>query len=388
MQPDPVTTSPRTGTRIFLIGTFFVLLWLPLTDSVFHWDRTPASDEKRVLAKLPKYSRKETPLREYLAGVGDYYADHFGCRNRLVGWNNRWKREWFNESSVSEVLIGKDGWLFYETEHMTDDVRGTKGFTPEDLRNWQENLESRRDWLAARGIKYVFMVPPDKQSVYPEYLPDWLKRTGPHNRLDQLLAHMQRHSTVQILDVRTVLRNAKDTAPTYHNTDSHWNDFGGFLGYQALIQALTHQIPDLGQPLPLSAFDRRTGSGQGMDLAVMLGQEQSLKEKNMAYLDPRPPLARLESLEDPSILPRKWPTGRAPVYTNNPDGRHSMIMFRDSFAGGLIPYVGYNFRRVVYISSQWNFALIEREKPDVVVDQAVERQFNHFDSERMRLPTR
>jgi alginate O-acetyltransferase complex protein AlgJ len=50
------------------------------------------------------------------------------------------------------------------------------------------------------------------------------------------------------------------------------------------------------------------------------------------------------------------------------------VMFRDSFATYLIPFLGYHFQRSVYIWQRpWDLALIEREKPDVVIDEMLER---------------
>ena len=53
------------------------------------------------------------------------------------------------------------------------------------------------------------------------------------------------------------------------------------------------------------------------------------------------------------------------------------IIFRDSFAGSWTWYLGYHFHEVLYIwQYDWDAALIEREKPVVVIDEILERFFN------------
>jgi len=53
------------------------------------------------------------------------------------------------------------------------------------------------------------------------------------------------------------------------------------------------------------------------------------------------------------------------------------VVYRDSMAIPLIPLLSENFRRVVYVSSQrLDPALIERERPDVVIEELVERNLH------------
>lgn len=378
--------TPKNWVNRGMIALFFVLLWLPLADSTFKLDRVPLKDENRALATFPHYTSGITPVREYLSGIDAFYADHFGFRNQLVRWNNRWKRKYFNDTSVANVIAGKDHWLYYSGQDMAAHTRGMKEFTTEDLQNWKVALESRRDWLAKRGKKYLFVIPPDKETIYPEHLPDWLKRTGSLNKLDQFLTFMRANSTVEILDLRQLLRDAKKTTPTYYNSDTHWNYFGAFLGYQEIVKTLAKQVPDLDPPRSLSDFEMHHVTGIGMDLAKMLGQEKSIQEFNLIHLIPKPPLATIEVQEVPSIFPQKWEPHRVPLRTENPEKKYALLMFRDSFAGLFVPYLCYNFKRVDYIfQPEWDLDFIERENPDIVVDEMLERLFNNIDIKRLRV---
>jgi alginate O-acetyltransferase complex protein AlgJ len=365
--------------EFLLAAVFLVLILLPLTDSALGLDRAPTLNEKRMPAKFPKFAPGLGGLRAFLAGLEAYSADHFGFRKRLLRWEHRWKRDLFHEATVSDVMIGRDGWLFLAGLHMIDDWRGARPLTPQELKNWQTLLEKRRDWLARRGIKYLWVIAPNKESVYPEFLPEWMTRVGPTTRLDQFMAHMKAHSTVEVLDLRPALLQAKQTARTYLITDTHWNRYGAFIGYQAIIQALRRQLPDLGEPLPLAAFETHYSQTKGGDLATMLGQEQSLPEKDSVKLIPRPPLQPIECQVDTNILNKKWTLGTHPMYSVNPKQKYTALFFRNSFCESLRPFLAYHFKRVVYLSLYiWDAQVIEREQPDVVVDQLVERGFNEW----------
>ena len=221
-------------------------------------------------------------------------------------------------------------------------------------------MEARRDWIAARGGKYVFVVAPDKHSIYPEYLPEWVVKSAQPSKLDQLLAHLRAHSSVTVLDLRPALLAAKKSGPTYLQTDTHWNKFGAFIGYQQLMQTLQGQLPGM-NPLPLEAFDRKKIVRRGGDLAVCLGQQEEIQETNDVLFVPRPPLTPLIQTDVGSIGEQ---TGTGAVLTRNPDATGKVVVFRDSFAESWMPFLGYNFREAIYLrQAEWNKPFLEREKP-------------------------
>ena len=70
-----------------------------------------------------------------------------------------------------------------------------------------------------------------------------------------------------------------------------------------------------------------------------------------------------------------WST--CPCYTLNAKAAGKAIVFRDSFAINWYPFLGQNFGEVLYLwQYDWNRPLIERERPDVVIDEITERFFN------------
>src|SRR5262249_5565752 len=155
------------------------------------------------------------------------------------------------------------GWLFYSGRPGDTTPPRVPPFRAEELEYWRCVLEARRDWLAARGIRYLLVIAPDKQTIYPELLPAAL-RPPAASRHDQLLAHLRPHPRVNVLDWREPLRQAKAGEQVYHRTDSHWNERGAFVAYQQILAALSAWFPDL-QALPRSAFQTATRPTSGGD---------------------------------------------------------------------------------------------------------------------------
>ena len=145
---------------------------------------------------------------------------------------------------------------------------------------------------------------------------------------------MRAHSKVCGVVLRPRLTAAKTQAPTYYQTDTHWNSFGAFVAYQQLISAL--HLPDL-KPLGLESFTRTPAWSPGKDLAICLQQELEMPETQGITFQPRAPLAPLK---------QTYPHDRKVrcIMTQNPEKTgKSRHVLRDSFADAWIPFVGYHF---------------------------------------------
>jgi len=352
-----------------LILLFVVFLWLPTLDTCFHFDWAPIPSENRLLAAFPKWRADLAGPKEFLAGLEAYFSDHFGCRKCLIEWHNKVRNALFHDKNVRRVLVGSDGWLFLSDAQMIEHFRGALQLTPQQLEDWQRLLEKRRDWLAQRGIGFIFVVAPDKHSIYPEPLPDWLNKLGGRTKLDQFVDFMREHSTVQILDLRPALRAARKTSPTYLKTDTHWNLFGGFIAYQEVLNALARQLSGL-TALALTNFEQTKTNAPGGDTAIYFGV--NVIETNTVLFTPKVGLPPLET-----YVPQVKEATKVPAFTDNPLGKGGLIVFRDSFAQAWLPFLGYHFQHVDYI---WQYhldaSLIQQKKPAAVVNEMLERFFN------------
>ena len=364
----------RALADVVLIVVFVAMTGLPVVRNQFR-PALSAANENRVLATRPALPFSRAELRTFPARFEAYYNDQFAGRGTLIRWLNRAKVEALHVSSSGQVCIGKKGWLFYTVEPTGADYQIMKPFTEAELLRWRRMLEARRDWLAARGIPYVFLVAPDKQSVYPEVLPRVLRcRSRPQTRLEQLVKYLEAHSDVRLLDVRKPLQAAKARDRVFLLTDSHWNDRGAFIAYQSLVERLNRWFPEM-RALPPEAFAEFCHKGKGGDLARMLGLEDRLPEEEIG-LAPRVPLHA--HLVDPGFQVPSLPPEMQPVVMEGANPRlPRAVVFRDSFAGRLVPFLSEHFRRAVYLWQelyQFDAALVERERPDVVIQEIAERK--------------
>lgn len=366
-------------THFGLVAAFLALLCAPAAVMLFHLDPASASLENRRLTTCPNWDLATKDFPTYARNMTGYFSDNFGLRSELIRFNNLSRLVVLRSSPVRGVILGKSPWLFYADENVIEDYENLQPFPEEKLRTLGRILEERRAWLAKRDVKFLVVVAPNKHTVYQEFLPSRIAKVGTQSRLDQLIGELRDHTQVELLDLRAPLLAAKKMLRTYCHTDTHWNDFGGFVGSQEIVVRLRTMFPQI-QPLSLDDYEVVTEQQQGGDLAALLSLPDILTEAAVT-LKQRQVLLAVSGKRDyanPVDTPK-----RPMIITET--GNASLpraLVFRDSFAWRITPYLSERLQSAVYI---WTYdflsEIIEREHPDVVIMECVERYIYHLGRE-------
>ena len=362
---------------VVIIGAFLYMIYAPLIMTDFSSQTVWSSTEKRRLAERPALDLKPGTLATFPSRFEAYFNDHFGYRSLFIRRYNRIMKKYFAKSPVPDVLIGKNNWLFFTESNLIDDFVGADPFTPEELETWRSNLEHKRDWLAKQGIRYLFVVAPNKQTIYPEYLPDYLQKDRGRTRLQQLMTYLNAHSDVPILDLSGVLTEAKKRHRIYHATDTHWNDRGAYAAYRAIMDRVGQWFPDASFTQN-KIIETENVPGRGGDLAGMLDMADTMREENPVLkvqpttCSPEINKAVADFMKTPADLIRS-----KAFMTKCDNSKLRAVVFRDSFFETIIPFIAEDFNRIVYVWKPYDQAimkeLIEQQKPQIVIEEMVER---------------
>jgi len=383
--PEPApATHPR---RDRIVATLFALaLAVPLVMLAMTWSRTMTRFEKRPMAPWPAFELATS----FPPAFERAFADRFGGRDALIRLHHASLLESFGVSALATVMPGRDGWFYWLGEDglsLDKHYRGVAEFPDSYVDGTVAELIRRHDWLAARGIAYVVAVVPEKFTIYPEYLPAWAARSAqpsPHDRVIAALAN----SDVALLDLRPELLAAKARDRIYYKTDSHWNYLGAMAGYDAIMREVQRALPP--DRLPKIVPPQRPGYLPGVDfysgdLVGMLGLPGRIREDDVA------PIHRVLS-DATTRCARRVDAASVPdmeTYVCDRPGLPRAVVYRDSMAIPLIPMLAENFSRIVFVSSRgFDTELIEREKPDIVIEEMVERTLHAPGALPMKAPGR
>ena len=370
----------RSVANLTLCILFILCLSVPLLEWWFSDDLKLSLKEKRPLAQLPSFTIGEIAASDYFSQFDDYYSDQFGFREKLVFFNNLIKYKAFGLASTNRVIPGKEKWLFFNERGDYQDYLPEFLYDDRQLELFAQVLETRRDWLESLGSRYLVVPIPNKADIYGEYLPSRIKKYKTSSRYDQIIDKLTADDRFQdVIDTRQILQTVKKQKQVYMTTDTHWNENGFRAVYEKIIARLKAYIPDI-QPLKIQSEQIKTRPVSG-DLAIMMNLRSVFTEDIPSHVW----FDSCDALEEESYSKiNKFgnftavPIEQYPVVSDCKDKKHKAIVIHDSFGLLLRPLLSQQFGTVIY-SNYMEFndlaKMIEFERPDVVIDLRVARNF-------------
>ena len=378
----------RSVTDLACVVLFSAALALPLLGFVFDWHPVvpPEKPLHRADAPLPELY----PLDGLATRIDRYFQVHLGFRQRLVRWNSAVTLLWLHtspetrirdrddlylnpgRSMFGDVILGREGWLFYFAPFSEDSLRGLDPMGPEVVADWRRYFENRHRLLATRGVRYLLVIVPEKYSALPELLPSHMQQRTSPSRSDQLVAELEANSGVNLLDLRGFMRELESEHPIYHSTGTHWNELGAFRAYQALIERLQRWFPLL-EPRRIEDFAVEHRVGPARLLADLLSLSGMVADEYVDLVPREPRIARTIGLKD------RWRERGLHRRT----GRRALpraVFLHDSFVASYMePFLSEHFEAASYF---WQAATplsrVLRANPDLVVEVRVERYFDRW----------
>ena len=372
----PSTSLAWSGpTRAAMVAVFLAIIALPVLDTLLHLSPKNLLREKREGAPYPPRGLLDPPAFETA------YNDRFGFRDALIYGHNWIDTFFFRVSPTKRAVMGNGGWLYLNES--LDDYRGVSKLSPRTMEQWRVDMAAKAAFFAERGITYLLVIAPNKESTYPEFLPVRFQKVERMNSFDKLERYLEGRAPCEFLDLRPPFLAEKRAHATklFLKTDTHWNQSGAVLATQEIMARLHRRLPDL--PLPADDDYRRVPKDlPGGDLAEMIGFPQSFGEQDTSLIprNSRPQVVANPSWAANSKLPIKA------LESELPGRDRRVLLCGDSFGLAITPLLASQFKRLVYIrqsfmkrsaSNENNPAIaaeiIEAEHPDIVIELFTER---------------
>lgn len=335
--------------QILVIVVFLTVITMPML--LFVVGVRPENTDNRALTPLPEL-RADNALRlEAYELITGYLTDRLPLRDRAIRADSQIEDAiTLTDPISSDLPRGSNGWLYLATT-LADECPGPP---PDAFLRRVDPLAADAD---AAGMPLLFVVPPDKESVYPEHLPvEGLAGLLDLDRPD--LPECERLWREAVDDAAVErpwlipLVSAVDSAsndpddPVFWKTDTHWTDRGAAFQAAAVLEALSPGTWTADEIRP----DGTRVKGQ-TDLSVLRGLPE--REEVPGYLPVRDGVTTTTSVhgagrDDPrhTVVVTESTTTGAPLVPG------TTVMVGDSFGNHGLPMIQPYFERFVFVPWQ------------------------------------
>lgn len=352
----------------FTVVVFFIILLLPSVNKQLLLIPEIEGNENRALAAKPEFNINN--LDAYFSEYDKYFTDNFCLRRNFIKCLTSFEFNLFHISPLSkEVIIGKDNWLFSYNDVIN--YRAKNLFSPKQIKDLETELLIRSKWVAQHNAKYYIVIVPTNPNIYPEFLPNYIKKRNKITRYDQIML-LDSIEGINIINIRdTIFANKSEDYYLYQKTDGHWNDLGAYYGYKAIMARLAKDIDSQLSAVPLKNYTIKRQDKKGA-LAKMLNIEDKFREEYL-HLAEQFESNAIDGVKRPYPNPKgisEWEVQMIKINTKAKP--YKLLAIRDSFGLFLLKYFKESFQETVLIHDKWKYMLNEdiflNEKPDIYLN--------------------
>lgn len=224
------------------------------------------SDIDKIGENFENYYNDRIPYRNIMIKIDRYF-------NGISNKNNNDENEIIEKNNIpiietdpyeenypaiysknNKVILGQSNWLFYNLEPIMD-IYQKKDVVSNDYFDKLSNEIKKLDEIAnKKGIKIVYLIAPEKQEVYEEYMPTLKIENKDLYFSEELVKKVKENTGIDIIYPRNIFKNRKKDFRIYKKYDSHWNKIGAYLALTEVYKTLNLKLPEV-ETLRIGTFE-------------------------------------------------------------------------------------------------------------------------------------
>lgn len=380
-------TNHSHGVALAFLVVAFALMLIPSVGMV--WAPTTSTTENRQLASEPQLCNDDGTFNvNILSDAGTYFEDHYALRNQMVSLNSSMHAA-LGTSSIDQVVVGRDGWLYYNGSLY--DYLGMNQLSDRQLENIAHNLSLAQWYTQRNGATFVFTVAPNKNSLYPEYMPLYYAKSPEASNWERLKPYLDAYG-VNYVDLFELFETADASDPLYYQRDTHWNNEGALLAGNAILESLGHQTVSVADDA-WTTRDDYTGDLAGMLYPANTPVEQGVYASGIndgeGLSGSEWTYTQGSAVTDNVVETRSATGANAAAGTDTATSDDAtdadaatggtLVMYRDSFGNALIPYFSCAFDNAYFSKLiPYDATQVDARQATCVVVERAERHLDYL----------
>lgn len=379
----------RRKIEFIFIGCFILTIFLPAVGVFIKPDVNKFMVyEQRPITPWPnKLTLKKGTFQE----LEKWFGDRFLFRWDLT---EAWSKLNFLahvSSRPERVVIGKENWLFLGNNwnKTIDQYRGFARPSEQEIEQKALFFKQMRDYCNEKRIPFILVIAPDKQSIYPEYLPAWVGKRSEFTRLNLMKKELEEQG-ISVVDLTETELKAKQSYPKlYYEGDSHWNRAGAYYGFLDIQKELISRHVEI-REFFLEDTDFEVNVKKATDISNMLQLNDFKSTEIMAW----------NSKHDGELLAaqnnvfKSWQaidevnngmimSNPLSIINDKVPNNTKVLFLRDSFGTSMAPFLHQIAKETVHLhygngphnNFQYSMSnLIDIYTPNAVIFEVVERE--------------
>ncbi len=179
------------------------------------------------------------------SGSGEKYSDNGSETKTGESDDAAQNQPYFPAREMNGTIFGRDDWMFCNYDNSIGYYCGSNLMSEQQMADRLSLMQRLQQICDSRGIKLQFMIAPNKEQVYSEFMPTYTIENS-YKKVQRFVDYARQNSSIKIIYPLEELRAAKNIMSTYYKYDTHWNHYGSFIATQALYKAmgLAYVSPD------------------------------------------------------------------------------------------------------------------------------------------------
>ena len=179
------------------------------------------------------------------SGSGEKYSDNGSETKTGESDDAAQNQPYFPAREMNGTIFGRDDWMFCNYDNSIGYYCGSNLMSEHQMADRLSLMQRLQQICDSRGIKLQFMIAPNKEQVYSEFMPTYTIENS-YKKVQRFVDYARQNSSIKIIYPLEELRAAKNIMSTYYKYDTHWNHYGSFIATQALYKAmgLAYVSPD------------------------------------------------------------------------------------------------------------------------------------------------
>lgn len=240
---------PLNHDRLLKASALFVLLGLILPASLRTVSSQTDAEQVRAIElrsekPLPSIQRfSDLTNQQTYSEFSAFLNDRVAYRALVARWRNNLRYYWLGETRFNMVDVAPGGWLFFTHSYgFIDDWK--PDWVAKSLKIFQEFLS----WSKTQRAKFYVIIAPDKESVYPERLPQ-LGRLVIQTFAPAINAFNNTYRKISQQDPRvidyfsTLMEQKQAGGPLLYNpVGTHYTTHGAMLMVKDIVTAIDPKV--------------------------------------------------------------------------------------------------------------------------------------------------